>query len=515
VTDNEPVLLADLVRTSTEVAATRSRTAKTGAIAALLRVAEPDEVEVVATYLSGVPRQRRTGLGYRALEHLPHPAAEPLLTVLEVDAALEKVSGLTGTGSRAARAAVVDELFGRATEAEQSWLRALAFENLRQGAQDSVLLDAIAQVAQVPAAAVRRAAMFTPSSGEVAAAALRGGAAELDRFGLVPGRPVRPMLAASAPDVAAALEAIDGPAAVDRKLDGIRVQVHRVGDEVTVYTRSLDDITVRLPEVVEAVAALPAEVIVLDGEVLALGADGAPRPFQETASRAGSSVDVAVLRERLPLTTVFFDLLHLDGRDLLDAPLADRLDLLGTAVPAELRVPSVVTDDPAAAQAFSDETVAAGHEGVVVKALTSRYDAGRRGAGWVKVKPRHTFDLVVLAVEWGSGRREGWLSNIHLGARDPATGGLVMLGKTFKGMTDEMLAWQTERFLSLETSREGHVVHLRPEQVVEVAIDGVQASTRYPGGIALRFARVLRYRDDKSAEEADTVDDVRRLRGPT
>ena len=510
---NDRVLLADLVTTSAEVAATRSRTAKTAAIARLLREAGTDDVEVVATYLSGVPRQRRTGLGHRALEALPPPAAEPGLTVLEVDAALDRLSRLSGQGSRGARAAAVDDLFARATREEQSWLRALVFENLRQGAQDSVLLDAIGQAADVPVATVRRAAMFTPSSGEVAAAAVRGGAAELERFGLVPGRPVRPMLAASAPDVASALARAAGPAAVDRKLDGIRVQVHRVGGEVSVYTRSLDDITVRLPEVVEAVAALPLEVAVLDGEVIALGPDGRPRPFQETASRTGSSVEVAVLRERVPLTTVFFDMLHLDGRDLLDVPLADRLALLRTTLPAELLVPSVVTEDPAVAQAFSHDTLAAGHEGVVVKALSGRYDAGRRGASWVKVKPRHTFDLVVLAVEWGSGRRQGWLSNIHLGARDPATGGLVMLGKTFKGMTDEMLRWQTARFLELETQREGHVVHLRPEQVVEVAIDGVQSSSRYPGGIALRFARVLRYRDDKAADEADTVEDVRRLGG--
>ena len=507
------MLLADLVRTSAEVAATRSRTAKTAALARLLGEADATEVEVVATYLSGVPRQRRTGLGHRALEHLPPPAAEPGLTVLEVDAALDRVSRLTGTGSRGARAAEVHTLFGRATAPEQEWLRALVSENLRQGAQDSVLLDAVARVAQVPVAAVRRAAMFTPSSGDVAAAALRGGTAELDRVGLVPGRPVRPMLAASAPDVATALTGVDGPAAVDRKLDGVRVQVHRVGEQVTVYTRSLDDITARLPEVVEAVATLPAEVVVLDGEVLALGPDGRPRPFQETASRVGSSVEVAGLREALPLSTAFFDLLHLDGRDLVDTPLGERLGLLRATVPPALVVPSLVTDDPAAAQAFSDATVAAGHEGVVVKALSSTYEAGRRGAGWVKVKPRHTVDLVVLAVEWGSGRRQGWLSNIHLGARDPVTGGFVMLGKTFKGMTDELLRWQTERFLALETSREGHVVHVRPEQVVEIAVDGVQRSSRYPGGIALRFARVLRYRDDKTAAEADTVDDVRRLGG--
>ena len=507
------MLLADLVRTSTEVAATRSRTAKTAAVARLLGAADEQEVEVVAAYLSGVPRQRRTGLGHRALEHLPPPADRPGVTVLEVDAALERVSRLAGTGSRAARAAEVEALFVRATAAEQTWLRALVLEDLRQGAQDSVLLDAVAQVADVPAPAVRRAAMFTPSSGEVAVAALRGGKEELDRFGLVPGRPVRPMLATSAPDVATAMGGTDGPVAVDRKLDGVRVQVHRVGAEVTVYTRSLDEITGRLPEVVETVAALPVEVVVLDGEVLALAPDGRPRPFQETASRVGSTVEVAVLREGLPLTTTFFDVLHLDGRDLVERPLRERLDLLRATLPPDLVVPSLVTDDPAAAQAFAEGTVAAGHEGVVVKALDSRYEAGRRGAGWVKVKPRHTFDLVVLAVEWGSGRRQGWLSNIHLGARDPATGGFVMLGKTFKGMTDAVLHWQTERFLALETSRQGHVVHVRPEQVVEVAIDGVQSSSRYPGGVALRFARVLRYRDDKSASEADTVDDVRRLRG--
>ena len=507
------MLLADLVRTSAEVAATRSRTAKTAAVARLLGETGGTEVEVVATYLSGVPRQRRTGLGHRALAHLPPPAAEPGLTVLEVDAALDRVSRLTGTGSRGARATEVEALFGRATAPEQEWLRALVFENLRQGAQDSVLLAAIARVAEVPVAAVRRAAMFTPSSGELAAAALRGGTAELDRVGLVPGRPVRPMLAASAPDVATALDGIGGPAAVDRKLDGVRVQVHRVGEQVTVYTRSLDDITGRLPEVVEAVAALPAEVVVLDGEVLALGPDGRPRPFQETASRVGSSVEVAGLREALPLTTTFFDLLHLDGRDLVDAPLSERLDRLRATVPPALVVPSVVTEDPAEAQAFSDATLAAGHEGVVVKALASTYEAGRRGAGWVKVKPRHTVDLVVLAVEWGSGRRQGWLSNIHLGARDPVGGGFVMLGKTFKGMTDELLRWQTARFLELETSRQGHVVHVRPEQVVEVAFDGVQRSSRYPSGIALRFARVLRYRVDKTAAEADTLDEVRRLGG--
>ncbi|WP_203231282.1 ATP-dependent DNA ligase [Nocardioides caldifontis] len=509
---NDRVLLADLVRASVEMTATRSRTAKTAVVERTLRAAAPDEVEVVAAFLAGAPRQRRTGLGYRSLETLPEPATEPMLTVLEVDALLERISTTAGVGSRAARTALVAELFGRATAEEQRWLKALVFENLRQGAQDSILLDGIAKAAEVPVTAVRRAAMFTPWSGEVAAAALSGGREALDAFGLVPGRPVRPMLAASAPDVAAALEKMAAACVVDRKLDGIRVQVHRVGGEVRVYTRSLDDVTERLPEVVEAALALAADPVVLDGEVLALAEDGRPRPFQETASRTGSSVAVEELRRRTPLTVYFFDVLHRDGEDLLDADGATRLARLDETVPERYRVPRVVTSSPEEAQAFFDATVAAGHEGVVVKALDSPYLAGRRGAGWVKVKPRHTLDLVVLAVEWGSGRRSGWLSNIHLGARDPEGGGYVMLGKTFKGMTDEMLAWQTERFLSLETSREGHVVHVRPEQVVEIAFDGIQTSSRYPGGMALRFARVLRYRDDKTADEADTVETVRALR---
>ena len=505
------MLLNDLVVASSQLVATSSRTAKTAIVADVLRAAGTDEVEVVASFLAGAPRQRRLGLGWRGLESLPEPAGEATLTVTEVDVLLERIGATAGTGSRAARAGLVAELFGRATGAEQAFLRALVFENLRQGAQDSVLLDAVAKAADVPLRSVRRAAMFTPSSGEVARAALGGGREALDTFGLVPGRPVRPMLAGATPDVAGALAKMAGPCLVDRKLDGIRVQVHRVDGEVRVYTRSLDDVTDRLPEVVEQVLALPVSTVVLDGEVIALRPDGSPRPFQETASRTGSSTDVAV-RERVPLTTYFFDLLHLDGRDLLDDPAGERLEALRSTLPEALQVPRIVTDSTDEAQAFFDETVAAGHEGVVVKSLAAPYEAGRRGSGWVKVKPRHTLDLVVLAVEWGSGRRQGLLSNIHLGAADGA-GGFAMLGKTFKGMTDEMLAWQTERFLALETHREGHVVHVRPEQVVEIAFDGVQRSSRYPSGLALRFARVLRYRDDKPVEEVDDVEAVRRLQG--
>jgi DNA ligase-1 len=505
------MLLHDLVLASTELSATSSRTAKTEIVARVLRAAAAEELDVVASYLAGAPRQRRTGLGWRGLELLPDPAPSPTLTPLDVDSLLELISGTAGNGSRAARAGLVEELFGRATQEEQEFLRALVFENLRQGAQDSVLLDGIAKAFGVPVTAVRRAAMFTPSSGEVALAALTGGRSALENFGLVPGRPLRPMLAAPAPDIAAALEKMGGPCLVDRKLDGIRVQVHRVGDQVRVFTRSLDDVTDRLPEVVESVLDLPVTTVVLDGEVIALREDGRPRPFQETASRTGSSTRVVEQRTRVPLTTYFFDVLHLDGRDLLDGPASERLATLSATLPESLQVPRTVTDSVDVAQAFFDETIGLGHEGVVVKSLAAPYEAGRRGSGWVKVKPRHTFDLVVLAVEWGSGRRQGLLSNIHLGAADPATGGFVMLGKTFKGMTDEMLAWQTERFLSLETARSGHVVEVRPEQVVEVAIDGVQRSSRYPGGVALRFARVLRYRDDKPVTEIDDIETVRRL----
>ncbi len=347
--------------------------------------------------------------------------------------------------------------------------------------------------------------MLAGSTVAVAIAAFEGEDA-LAAIGLEVGRPVLPMLASSATDVAAAFAKVapdGGPVGVDTKLDGIRIQVHRSGDEVRIATRSLDDITHRLPEVVALARSLPATSFVLDGEAIALDDDGRPRPFQETASRTAQDSGVEV-------TAYFFDVLHLDGRDLLDAPGAERLEALTALVPESALVARLVTDDPAEAEAFATSVVAAGHEGVVVKSLSAAYDAGRRGAGWVKVKPVHTLDLVVLAVEWGSGRRHGWLSNIHLGARDPSSeSGFVMLGKTFKGMTDEVLAWQTERFLALETAREGHVVHVRHEQVVEIAFDGLQRSTRYPGGLALRFARVVRYRDDKTATEADTIGTVR------
>ena len=502
------VLLLDLVTTSGEVAATRSRKAKVAALAALLartEPGEPGEIKTVVSYLGGRLRQRRTGVGWRSLTALPDPAATPSLTVREVHEAFEELSLLAGAGSAKQRAAAVQALFARATAPEQHWLRALATGEVRQGALDALVQEAVAQAAGVPLADVRRAAMLAGSTVAVASAALRDGLAGLAGFRLEVLRPVLPMLASSAPDVAAALEkagAPDSPVAVDTKLDGIRVQVHRCGEEVLVVTRSLDDITARVPEVVAVARSLEATTFVLDGEALAIGEDGRPRPFQETASRTARSNGVAV-------TPFFFDVLHLDGVDLMDSPGAERAAALERLVPPAHRVARVVTGSAVEAERFAREQVSAGHEGVVVKSLAAPYDAGRRGAGWVKVKPVHTLDLVVLAVEWGSGRRSGLLSNIHLAARDGED--LVMLGKTFKGMTDEILAWQTGRFLALETHREGHTVFLRPDQVVEIALDGVQRSTRYPGGVALRFARVVRYRDDKGPAEADELATVRAM----
>lgn len=498
--------LADLHATSSAVGATRSRLEKRRLLAELLAAAPREEIDLVATYLSGALRQRRTGVGWRGLADLPEPADVPSLDLLSIDATLEQISGFSGTGSSLARKRAVHDLFAALTAEEQQLLRALMTGGVRQGALDSVMLDAIAAAADVPVAAVRRAAMFSAPTGPVAVAALTGGVDALAAFDLVVGRPIRPMLASSAPSVADAVSGIGGDVVVDTKLDGIRIQVHKKGAEVLVFTRSLDEISDRLPGVTAAVRALPEDDLILDGEALLVDDDGRPRPFQETASET-ASVGGTLARP------FFFDLLAAGGESLLERPGAERWDRLDAVVPAEHRTARVRTGSPDDATAFFERLVAAGQEGVIVKDPTAPYEAGRRGAAWVKVKPRHTLDLVVLAVEWGSGRRRGLLSNIHLGARDPATGDFVMLGKTFKGMTDEMLAWQTQRFTDLKVADDGWVVQVRPEQVVEIAFDGVQRSSRYPGGVALRFARVLRYRDDKSPAEADTIDAVRALRG--
>ncbi|WP_199516544.1 ATP-dependent DNA ligase [Nucisporomicrobium flavum] len=505
----------DLAATSAAVAAVSGRKAKVDLLADALRRLEQVEIAAGSAYLAGELRQRQTGVGYAALRDLPAPAAEGSLTVAEVDERIAAISVVSGAGSQARRRELVAALFGRATAEEQRLLVGLFGGELRQGAQAGLLADAIARAAEVPLTAVRRALLLSGDLKQVAVAALTGGAPALADISLRVGTPLSPMLAGSAPDVGAALLATGAPATVDVKLDGIRIQVHRSGDEVAVFTRSLDDITPRLPEVVAAVRALPVRDVVLDGEAMALDADGRPRPFQETSSRAATRGARRGAKDGPTsgpaLVPYFFDLLHLDGTDLLDEPGRVRWSALADTLPRALIVGRrTVETEEQAKEAFA-EALAAGQEGVVIKAQDAPYDVGRRGAAWVKVKPRHTLDLVVLAVEWGHGRRKGWLSNLHLGARDPRTGGFVMLGKTFKGLTDELLRWQTERFKELAVDDSGWVVTVRPEQVVEIAFDGVQTSPRYPGGVALRFARVLRYRDDKRAEEADTIDMVKAI----
>jgi DNA ligase-1 len=491
-----PVLFADLASVSAAVAQTSSRKLKSELLGGALRRLAPAEITAGVAYLSGELRQRRTGVGWASLKDLPAPAADPSLQVGDVDAALERIAGLSGPGSQAARRDAIADLFARATQEEQAFLRALVSGGVRQGALAGVMADAVAKATGISRAAVDRATMLRGDPRAVAEVALREGEPGLAAFRLEVGRPLGPMLATPAASLEEAMGRV-GDGVVDWKLDGARIQVHRDGGDVAVYSRSLDDLTARLPEVVAATLALPADRVVLDGEAIALRPDGRPERFQVTSSRIASGGP--------GVTPVLFDVLHLDGEDLLDAPLARRAEALSAAVPETLRVPRVVTGDTTAAQAHFDAALAAGHEGVVVKALDAPYAAGRRGAGWLKVKPRHTLDLVVLAAEWGHGRRQGWLSNLHLGARAVDGDGFVMLGKTFKGLTDAMLAWQTERLRDLAVDERGITVVVRPELVVEIAFDGVQISSRYPGGVALRFARVLRYREDKTAAEADDL----------
>jgi ATP-dependent DNA ligase I len=498
------VLLSEMAEASEAVAATSSRLAKIEVLARALHDAGPAEVTIAVAYLSGELPQRQIGVGWATLRQAAPPAGVPTLTLTEVDAAFSAIGAVAGKGSVAARKQLVDDLMGRATAQEQSFLLRLLSGELHQGALEGVMAEAIARAAEVPSTAVRRALMLSGSMRTVAETALAQGAEGLREFGLEVGRPIGPMLASSAPTIEDALAKIT-PAAVEWKMDGIRVQVHLRDGQVRLFTRTLDDITDRLPDVVAELSKLPARDAVLDGELVALQEDGRPYPFQVTASRTSRRTG----EPAAGLSAFLFDLVHLDGEDLIDRPGAERYEALARVVPERLRMPRLVTSSVEEATAFFDDALAVGHEGVVVKSLDTPYTAGRRGAGWIKVKPRHTLDLVILAAEWGHGRRRGWLSNLHLGARDPETGGFVMLGKTFKGLTDEMLTWQTERLLALENSRDDYTVYVRPELVAEIAFDGVQRSPRYPGGIALRFARVLRYREDKGAAEADTLETVR------
>jgi DNA ligase-1 len=517
------MLLAEVAEVSRRVAATSARLAKVEALASALRAAGPDEAPIVVGYLSGELPHRQIGVGWATLRSAPPPAPEASLAVSEADAAFTRIGAVAGKGSTAERKRLIDEVFGAATADEQRFLVALLSGELRQGALDGVMTDAVAAAAGVPVAEVRRAVMLSGSLPRTTRAALSGGSAALAAFGLQVGQPLKPMLAASEATIANALSRIDGPAAIEWKLDGIRVQAHIANGQVRLFTRTLDDITSRVPEVVDVLRRLPVRSAVFDGELIALRDDGRPLPFQDTAARAASDGRAAGGTRggrgrspeaggtgAVPLSAFLFDVLHLDGTDLIDEPDSSRHERLAGVVPGELLMPRLVTTDVAEAGAFFGGALGHGHEGVVVKSLAAPYAAGRRGAAWIKVKPRHTLDLVVLAAEWGHGRRTGWLSNLHLGARS-VDGGWVMLGKTFKGLTDELLAWQTSRLLELEDHRDSWTVWVRPELVVEIAFDGVQRSPRYPGGVALRFARVLRYREDKPASEADTIDAVRAL----
>jgi DNA ligase-1 len=504
------MLLAELVATSAAVAEASSRLVKISRLAELLRRATRAEVETAIAFLSGELRQGRIGIGPAAIrEARPAVSADsPTLHLLEVDAAFERISTITGRGSGDDRMRVLRELLTRAAAAEQDFLIRLLFGELRQGALEGVLVEAVARAGNLPSAAVRRAVMMAGALAPVAHAALVEGEGGLSRFVVQIFRPVQPMLAQTAAGVDDALGDLNEDVALEWKLDGARTQVHKAGDEIKVFSRNLRDVTFAVPEVVEAARKLAVNEVILDGEVIALRPDGTPQTFQQTMQRFGRKLDVDRLRGEIPLTPFFFDCLYADGTSLIDRPQAERFQLLGDIAPSAV-VPSTVRPTREEAARFVEETLRRGHEGVMVKALASAYAAGRRGQQWLKIKVARTLDLVVLAAEWGHGRRRGWLSNLHLGARDPVSGGFVMLGKTFKGMTDQMLAWQTGKLLQLEIARDDYTVYVRPELVVEIAFNDLQESPHYPGGLALRFARVKSYRLDKPSAEADTIETVR------
>jgi DNA ligase-1 len=506
-------LLVNLVGTSQRVGAASARRTKVRELASFLEALAPDEIETAVHYLSGELPQGRIGIAYKALRATAatEAANEALLSIAEVDRSLAAIADIRGTGSAARRAEALHALFSRATPAEQEFLLRLIVGELRQGALAGVMIEAIAAASGVPMTEVRRAAMYTNSLGAVARVALLEGAESLQRFQLELFVPAAPMLAQTAADVAEALSALGGEAAFEWKMDGARIQVHKVSDDVRVYTRSLNEVTGAVPEIVEAVRTFGAHRLVLDGEAIAFDSSERPHPFQITMRRFGRKLNVESLRTDLPIRAFFFDCLHVDGHSIADRPTRERFRALAEAVPAQLRVPRLVTSAEPEASAFYDAAIKAGHEGLMAKSLDAPYEAGNRGASWFKIKRAHTLDLIVLAAEWGHGRRTGKLSNLHLGALDPGTAQYVMLGKTFKGLTDATLEWQTKELLARETHRDQWTVFVRPELVVEIAFSDLQASVRYPGGLALRLARVKRYRDDKRAEDADTMESVRRI----
>ncbi len=507
------MLLEAVVETSRTVADTTKRTEKITALADLLRQLKPDEVEIAVALLSGTVRQGRIGVGWAVLRDASaEPASAATLEIAEVDGALDRLVEVKGPGSERERREVLRSLFARATEAEQRFLTGVLLGELRQGALEGIMLEAVAKATGIKAERVRRAAMMAGDIGRVAHAALEHGEAGLEQYEVQLFRPVQPMLAQTAEDIEDAMEEL-GEAALEFKLDGARVQAHRSGDDVIVFSRSLKDVTTAVPEVVEAVRALPAKDLILDGEVISLTPEGRPQPFQVTMRRFGRKLDVDRMRAELPVVPFWFDLLHADGGSTVDEPQAQRFAALKGLAPPESVVPHTVTGDAARAREFMEEALRRGHEGIMAKATSAAYAAGARGQSWLKVKRPRTLDLVILAAEWGHGRRHGWLSNLHLGARDTEKGGFAMLGKTFKGLTDEMLAWQTEQLLKIEIARDEYTVYVEPKLVAEIAFNEIQVSPRYPSGLALRFARVKSYRTDKTAAEADTFETVQRMAG--
>ncbi|HEY7638248.1 MAG TPA: ATP-dependent DNA ligase [Steroidobacteraceae bacterium] len=504
-------LFADLVAVSRRVGATPARLAKVRELAAHLRAVEPSEIDTAVHYLSGEIPQGRFGIGYAALRRAGDAsgaATTATLAIADVDRSLADVAAIRGSGSAARRAQALQDLFARATGDEQEFLIRLLTGELRQGALEGVMVDAVAAAADIPVEQIRRAAMYAKNLGAVAHAALTAGAGALAQFQLAPLSPIAPMLAQVAADVGEALAQLGGEVAFEWKMDGARIQLHKVGDCVRIYTRSSNEVTAAVPEIVEMARTLPAQEMILDGEAIAFTAGGRPHPFQVTMRRFGRKLDVEKLRSELPMQAFLFDCLHFAGESLTGRPARERFAALARAVPAELIIPRLITASAAEAQAFYDAAIAAGHEGLMAKSLDAPYEAGNRGASWLKIKRAHTLDLVVLAAEWGHGRRTGKLSNLHLGALDPATGEYVMLGKTFKGLTDALLEWQTKELQAREISNDGWTVYVRPELVVEIAFSDLQASSRYAGGLALRLARVKRYRTDKRADEADTMPTV-------
>jgi DNA ligase-1 len=506
-------LFVSLVGVSQRVGATAARLAKVRELASFLATLPAEEVETAVHYLAGEIPQGRIGIGYATLKVAAagRPAQTPTLSIADVDRSFGRLAETRGGGSTGRRAELLGELFALATPIEQDFLLRLLVGELRQGAQSGVMVDAIVAAAKLPAATVRRAAMYAPSLGILARAAFIDGPSALERFQLAPFSPVAPMLAQTASDVAEALRELPGEVAFEWKMDGARIQAHKSAGAVRIYSRTMNEVTAAVPEIVELVHSFAPSTLVLDGEAIVFDAADRPQPFQVTMRRFGRRLNVEAMRAELPMRAFFFDCLRLEDRSIAERPTRERFETLNAAVPTALQMPRLITASEPAARAFYDAALAAGHEGVMAKSLDAPYEAGNRGASWLKIKRAHTLDLVVLAAVWGHGRRNGKLSNLHLGALDPASGAYVMLGKTFKGLTDAVLEWQTQELLARETHRDQWTVYVRPELVVEIAFSDLQASTRYPGGLALRLARVKRYRDDKRAAEADTMESVRRI----